>query len=87
MDFCAPASKSLGNKRNDIRPEDIEKILSLYREFRESDNSKVFDNEEFGRLTIVIEQPKRDENGNLITKEVKYRQTPQKEMSRVYLFL
>lgn len=78
VDFCAPASKSLGNKRNDIRPEDIEKILSLYREFRESDNSKVFDNEEFGRLTIVIEQPKRDENGNLITKRGQIQADPAK---------
>lgn len=68
VDFCAPASKSLGNKRNDIRPEDIEKILNLYLGFRETDNSKIFDNQDFGRLTIVIEQPKRDENGDLIIK-------------------
>ena len=28
VDFCAPASKSLGNKRNDILPEHIEQILA-----------------------------------------------------------
>lgn len=78
VDFCAPASKSLGNKRNDIRPEDIEKILNLYLEFRETDNSKIFDNQDFGRLTIVIEQPKRDEKGDLILKRGQIQSDPAK---------
>ena len=78
VDFCAPASKSLGNKRNDILPGDIEKILGFYQEFRECDNSKIFNNEDFGRLTIVIEQPKRDENGHLITKRGQIQADPAK---------
>ena len=68
VDFCAPASKSLGNKRNDIRPEDIERILKLYLDFKETDKSKIFYNEDFGRLSLIIEQPKRDENGSLVIK-------------------
>lgn len=78
VDFCAPASKSLGNKRNDIRLEDIEKILNLYQEFRETDNSKIFDNQDFGRLTIVIEQPKRDDNGDVVIKRGQIQSDPSK---------
>lgn len=78
VDFCAPASKSLGNKRNDIRLEDIEKILNLYQEFRKTDNSKIFDNQDFGRLTIVIEQPKRDDNGDVVIKRGQIQSDPSK---------
>ena len=65
VDFCAPASKSLGNKRNDILPEHIEQILSLYRNFAENEYCKIFDNSAFGSFYLTIEQPKRKSNGSL----------------------
>ena len=65
VDFCAPASKSLGNKRNDILPEHIEQILSLYCNFEENEFSKIYDNGAFGSFYLTIEQPKRKMNGTL----------------------
>lgn len=66
VDFCALSSKSLGNKRNDIRPEDIEKILKLYLDFEENEYSKICDNSDFGSFQLTIEQPLRDADGNLV---------------------
>ena len=66
VDFCAPSSKSLGNKRNDIRPEDIDKILKLYLGFEENEYCKICDNSFFGSFQLTIEQPIRNENGELV---------------------
>ena len=66
MDFCAPASKSLGNKRNDIRHEDIERILNLYLDFKENEYCKICDNSFFGSFQLTIEQPLRNADGELV---------------------
>lgn len=68
VDFCAPASKSLGNKRNDIHPEDIEKILSLYLDYKENEYCKICDNSFFGSFQLTIEQPLRNADGELVLK-------------------
>lgn len=60
--------KSLGNKRNDIPKHYIDEITRIYADFKESDVSKIFDNEEFGYSKIVVERPQKDENGNIIKK-------------------
>ena len=49
--------KSLGNKRKEITPEQIKEITSLYTSFEESENSKIFDNEDFGYRKVTIERP------------------------------
>ncbi len=49
--------KSLGNKRNYLHEEDITGILDLYSKFEENDNSKIFDNEDFGYTKVVVERP------------------------------
>ncbi|UTB33880.1 MAG: type I restriction-modification system subunit M [Methanobacterium sp. ERen5] len=49
--------KSLGNKRNYLEKEDIEHILDLYKAFDLNDYSKIFDNEEFGYIKVVVERP------------------------------
>ncbi len=69
--FCTPAKKSLGNKRNDIREEDINEVMKLYDEFDNSDYSKIFDNQDFGYLELTVEQPKRNGNGELELKKGK----------------
>ena len=66
VDFCALSSKSLGNKRNDIRPEDIKKILKFYLDFEENEYCKICDNSDFGSFQLTIEQPLRDADGNLV---------------------
>ena len=63
--------KSLGNKRNDIPKHYIDEITNIYANFKKTEISKIFDNEELGYSKIVVERPEKDENGNIITKNGK----------------
>lgn len=63
--------KALGNKRNDISEEDIAEITKIYGDFKESEISQIYDNEDFGYTKITIERPLRDEEGNLVLKKGK----------------
>lgn len=63
--------KSLGNKRNDIPKHYIDEITKLYGEFKETEISKIFDNEDFGFYKITVERPLRDEKGNVVYKNKK----------------
>ena len=63
--------KALGNKRNDIPEVAIEEITSLYGDFKESEVSKIFNNEDFGYTKITVERPLCDENGKPILKKGK----------------
>lgn len=63
-----PAKKSLGSKRNDILPDDIDRILALYLNFEENDYCRIYPNKFFGSYELTVCQPKRDENGNVVTK-------------------
>ncbi len=63
--------KALGNKRNDISTDQIVEITHIYGDFKESEISKIFANEEFGYSKIVVERPLRDENGELVLKKGK----------------
>lgn len=49
--------KSLGKKRHIIPEESIVHIINAYKEFNESDNVKICDNEEFGYTKITVERP------------------------------
>lgn len=49
--------KTLGNKRNEITPEDRSAITKLYAEFKETDYSKIYKNEEFMYREYVVMQP------------------------------
>jgi type I restriction enzyme M protein len=51
--------KSLGNKRKQISPEQIEEITRLYADFTENDRVKIFPNESFGYQRITVERPLR----------------------------
>jgi type I restriction enzyme M protein len=57
-DFSKPMRKSLGNKRKFIDKTQIEEIENIYKTFEESNNSKIFDNRDFGFTKITIERPK-----------------------------
>ena len=63
--------KALGNKRNDIPKSAMDEITRLYGDFRESENSKISRNEEFGYTKIVVERPLKDEDGKLVLKKGK----------------
>lgn len=45
--FYTKMKKSLGEKRNELREEDVEKIIKLYTSFEDGEYSKIFPNEEF----------------------------------------
>lgn len=49
--------KSLGKKRKEITNEQIKEITNLYSSFEESENSKIFDNEDFGYRKVTVERP------------------------------
>ena len=73
--------KSIGAKINDVTDKCREFILQAYGEYENDKiygdkndiycHSKIFDTKEFGYWKIVVEQPERDENNNLILKKNK----------------
>lgn len=59
VDFYVKMRKSLGDKRNEMSPIQIEEIARLYADFKENEFVKIFDNEDFGYRKITIERPLR----------------------------
>ena len=51
--------KGLGDKRSEIGLENLKRIVKLYYDFEENEQSKIFKTREFGYTTITIEQPLR----------------------------
>lgn len=49
--------KSLGNKRKQISPEQIDEIVKLYTDFEENECSKIFPKEEFLYKEYTVKQP------------------------------
>lgn len=68
-DFFQKMRKSLGSKRKELGENDINTIVSLYGKFEENEQSKIFDNADFGYSTITVERPLKDESGKLILGE------------------
>jgi type I restriction enzyme M protein len=60
-----PMKKSLGSKRKEVSDDQREVILKSYSEFKESEISKIFDNDFFGYKKVTIEQPLK-ENGVIV---------------------
>lgn len=65
--FYRKMSKSLGNKRHEISPEQIEEIVKIYGDFKARKFCKVFDNEDFGYSQITVERPLKDKSGKVVT--------------------
>ena len=51
--------KSLGDKRKEISPEQIDEITNLYGDFTEGERVKILPNESFGFQRITVERPLR----------------------------
>lgn len=49
--------RGLGDKKNEISPEDRAKITRIYSEFKESDICKIYDNEDFLYREYAVMQP------------------------------
>jgi type I restriction enzyme M protein len=57
--------RSLGNKRNEIKEEQIEEITRHYGDFKETAICKIFDNEDFGYTRIQVDSPLRSKKGEI----------------------
>lgn len=55
--YCHRLRKALGDKRNEISPEDRTAITKLYADFAENEYSKIYRNEEFMYREYVVMQP------------------------------
>lgn len=60
-----PMKKSLGSKRKEVSDEQRKLILKTYSDFKESEISKIFENEFFGYRKVTIEQPLK-EDGKIV---------------------
>jgi type I restriction enzyme M protein len=54
-----PLRKNLGKKNCELGEDDIARICQTYLEFKESEQSKIFDNAAFGYWKVAVERPKR----------------------------
>lgn len=54
-----PLRKNLGKKNCELTEADIERILHAFMAFDESEQSRIFDNEEFGYSKVTVERPLR----------------------------
>ena len=54
-----PLRKNLGSKNCEFSNEDRKLILDLFQNFEENDNSKIFNNEDFGYYKVTVERPLR----------------------------
>jgi type I restriction enzyme M protein len=57
--FFGKMKKSLGSKRNELIQKNINDITKLYQDFKETEFSKLFDNNEFGYAQIIVHRPLR----------------------------
>lgn len=67
--ICSPLRKNLGEKNCETGEEDRQRILQLLMDFEETPESKIFPNEEFGYWLVPVLRPKRDKDGNVVTKK------------------
>ncbi|MBF0231039.1 MAG: SAM-dependent DNA methyltransferase, partial [Desulfamplus sp.] len=78
--------KNLGQKNCELTKEQIEFITQLYLDFKESEISKIFNNDDFGYWKITVERPLRLKA--VITKEavenLRFNKAVQDEMKWVY---
>lgn len=57
--FYVNMRKSLGNKRHEISPDQIENLTLMHNSFIENKYSQIYDNTEFGYRKITIDSPLR----------------------------
>ncbi|WP_308243000.1 class I SAM-dependent DNA methyltransferase [uncultured Prevotella sp.] len=69
--ICSPLRKNLGEKNCETTEDDRNRILQLLMDFKETPESKIFRNEEFGYWQMPVLRPKRDKEGNIVLKKGK----------------
>ena len=56
-----PLRKNLGKKNCELGEDDIERICRTFRDFEETEQSRIFDNDAFGYWKVTVERPLRIE--------------------------
>lgn len=69
--ISTPLRKNLGEKNCETTEEDRRRILQLLMDFKETPESKIFRNEEFGYWQVPVLRPKRDKEGSIVMKKGK----------------
>ena len=64
--FYYKMRKPLGKKRVEFSLAHIPVIEKMFLDFEENEFSKIFDNADFGYYQITVNQPERDESGNIV---------------------
>jgi type I restriction enzyme M protein len=59
IDWFRPLRKNLGKKNCEVTDEHIDQIVQRFLRFDETEQSRVFDNEEFGYWKVTVERPLR----------------------------
>lgn len=54
-----PLRKNLGKKNCELSSEDIDRIVKAFLDFKETEQSKIFDNAAFGYWKVTVERPLR----------------------------
>jgi type I restriction enzyme M protein len=58
-EWYKPLRKNLGKKNCELSEDDIDRILKIFLEIKETEQSKVFDNQAFGYWKVTVERPLR----------------------------
>jgi type I restriction enzyme M protein len=57
--WFVPLRKNLGKKNCELSPDDIDRIMRVFLDFKETPESKIFQNEAFGYWKVTVERPLR----------------------------
>ncbi len=79
--ICSPLRKNLGEKNCETTADDRRRIIQLLMDFKETPESRIFRNEEFGYWQVPVMRPKRDADGNIILKKGKPQMVCEKKES------
>ena len=69
--ISTPLKKNLGEKNCETSEADCDRIVKLLKDFKETPESKILRNEEFGYWEVPVLRPKRDADGKLVLKKGK----------------
>ena len=62
--WSRPLRKNLGKKNCELGEDDINRICDTFLDFRETEQSKIFDNDAFGYWKVTVERPLRIEGAD-----------------------
>ena len=63
-EWYRPLRKNLGKKNCELGGDDIARICNIFLEFKETEQSRIFDNEAFGYWKVTVERPLRVEGAD-----------------------